>query len=109
MVPAAWGLDIGKSALKAVKLQKAKDEVEIVSITHIEYGSSDDHHAEVLAALRAFLDEHTVKGDQIVVALPGRTAFSRFIKLPPLEVKKLDEIVRYEAQQQIPFPINEVV
>lgn len=109
MLPAAWGLDLGKSSLKAVKLQKVKDEVEIVSVAHIEYGAGEDARTGVRAALRTFLDTYAVKGDRIVVAMPGRMAFSRFIKLPPLEVKKLDEIVRYEAQQQIPFPIHEVV
>ena len=109
MVPAAWGLDLGKSSLKAVKLQQVKDEVEIVSVAHIEYGAGEDPRTGVRAALRTFLDANTVKGDRVVVAMPGRMAFSRFIKLPPLEVKKLDEIVRYEAQQQIPFPIDEVV
>ncbi|MCZ6602597.1 MAG: pilus assembly protein PilM [Planctomycetota bacterium] len=111
MLPAAWGLDLGKSSLKAVKLHKDKDEVAILSVAHIEYGAAGgDARAGVRSALRTFLDTHTVKGDKIVVAMPGRMAFSRFIKLPPLsEVKKVDEIVRYEAQQQIPFPIDEVV
>jgi type IV pilus assembly protein PilM len=35
--------------------------------------------------------------------------FSRFVRLPPVGPDKVDQIVRYEAQQNVPFPINEVV
>ena len=34
---------------------------------------------------------------------------ARFIKLPPLESKKIPDLVRYEARQQIPFDLNDVV
>jgi type IV pilus assembly protein PilM len=35
--------------------------------------------------------------------------FSRFVRLPPVGRDKILQIVRYEAQQNVPFPINEVV
>ncbi len=31
------------------------------------------------------------------------------MKLPPVEEKKIPDIVRFEAKQQIPFPLDEVV
>jgi len=34
---------------------------------------------------------------------------ARFVKLPPVEAKKFAEIVKFEAKQQIPFPLDEVV
>ncbi|MBX9628309.1 MAG: pilus assembly protein PilM, partial [Gemmataceae bacterium] len=34
---------------------------------------------------------------------------ARFVKLPPVEEKKIAEIVKFEAKQQIPFPLDEVV
>ncbi|MCT6647118.1 pilus assembly protein PilM, partial [Enterococcus faecalis] len=34
---------------------------------------------------------------------------ARFVKLPPVEEKKIAEIVKFEAKQQIPFPLEEVV
>jgi type IV pilus assembly protein PilM len=44
----------------------------------------------------------------VVVSIP-EPAFSRFIPLPPVDKKRIPEVVRYEARQQIPFPIDEVV
>jgi type IV pilus assembly protein PilM len=42
------------------------------------------------------------------VGVSGQASFARFIKLPPVEEKKIPEIVRFEAIQQIPFPLDEV-
>jgi type IV pilus assembly protein PilM len=43
-------------------------------------------------------------------ALPvTRRAFSRFIKLPPVEKKRIPDIVKFEARQQIPFALEEVI
>lgn len=42
-------------------------------------------------------------------SLSGQSVFVRFVKLPPLESEDVEELVRFEAQQNVPFPIDEVV
>ena len=45
------------------------------------------------------------------VAISGHSVFSRFVKLPAmsdLDQEKIDELVRFEAQQNVPFPMDEV-
>ncbi len=106
-----WGIDIGKASLKAVKARKTKDCIEILGLDYIDYGPMGDASEssdKVREAVRTFLERNQIRNESVAVALPGYTAFSRFIKLPPVEAKKIDEMVRYEAQQQIPFPIDEV-
>lgn len=49
------------------------------------------------------------KGVHSEVVISGQPVFIRFVKLPPLDVDQVDQIVEFEAQQQVPFPINEVV
>jgi len=44
-----------------------------------------------------------------VIGVPGQSGLARFVKLPPVEEKKILDIVRFEAKQQIPFPLEEVV
>src|SRR5205807_7475100 len=51
----------------------------------------------------------TVKGDLVAISVPGQSGLARFVKLPPVEEKKIGDIVRFEAKQQIPFPLEEVV
>lgn len=106
-----WGLDIGKSALKAVRLKSSSEGLEITAVEHIPYPveeDEDERQEAVGDALRTFLTKHKIGSDKVVVGLPGLHAFSRFIKLPPVEKSKVGQLVRMEAQQQIPFPIDEV-
>jgi type IV pilus assembly protein PilM len=42
-------------------------------------------------------------------AVAGHTVFTRFVKLPPVQGDKMDQIVEFEARQNVPFPIDEVV
>ena len=112
MAIAVWGIDIGKAAFKAARMQKVKEGLEITDVDFIEYdlaadGTDAAGHAQ--NAVAQFLQRRAIKNDRVFVALPGQQAFSRFIKLPPVEKKRIDEIIRYEAQQQIPFPIDDVL
>jgi type IV pilus assembly protein PilM len=42
-------------------------------------------------------------------AISGQAVFTRFVKLPPLPEDNLEQVVTFEAQQHVPFPLNEVV
>ena len=50
-----------------------------------------------------------MRGDRVAVSVPGQSGLARFIKLPPVESKKIPDIVKYEARQQIPFSLDDVV
>ncbi len=112
----AWGIDVGNCKLKALKLTMEPEGVTVSDFAVIEHEkilSQPDVTAEkrtelVTKALSKFLDEHDIKGSALVVSVPGQNSFARFIKLPPVETKRIPEIVRYEAIQQIPFDIADV-
>lgn len=42
-------------------------------------------------------------------AISGQSVFTRFVKLPPLDSDNIEQLVTFEAQQQLPFPIDTVV
>ncbi|MEI6656704.1 MAG: type IV pilus assembly protein PilM [Verrucomicrobiota bacterium] len=42
-------------------------------------------------------------------AISGQAVFTRFVKLPPLQDDNIEQLVTFEAQQHVPFPISEVV
>ncbi|MHC4190697.1 MAG: pilus assembly protein PilM [Planctomycetota bacterium] len=46
--------------------------------------------------------------DDIIVSVPSQNSFARFVTLPPVEQKRIPEMVKFEAVQQIPFDINNV-
>lgn len=111
----AWGIDVGKCALKAMKTRVADDgKIELLALDIIEHEqilSQPDADSEVLiaTALEKFLSRNDITDTVVVVGVPGQHTLARFSKLPPVEAKKIVEIVRYEAEQQIPFDMDEVI
>jgi type IV pilus assembly protein PilM len=65
--------------------------------------------AVILKALQEVLAEKAVKSKAINVCAPGFHVFSKFVKLPPVDASKVTQIIQYEAQQNVPFPLEEVV
>ena len=113
---AVWGIDIGQCALKAVKLSydRSAEKVQALAFDYIEHAkilSQPDADPDMLirAALDKFVERNDVSGDQLYVGVPGQAGLTRFVKLPPVEPKKIPEIVTFEAKQQIPFPLEDVV
>lgn len=108
-----WGIDVGRSALKAVKLKRAGDKVELVDVAVLDYLSESEQPpgaTEIRQVLAEFRTRKKVgSSEKVAVALPGYTMFSRFIKLPSVESKKFEDVVKYEAASQIPFPMTDVM
>ncbi len=49
------------------------------------------------------------RGQQVRYGISSQPVFTRFVKLPPLTEDKVAQIVAFEAQQNVPFPLDEVV
>lgn len=111
-----WGIDIGKCGLKALRCSISSQPGKLVAETFdfIEYPMlltqpEADPTELIRDALEEFLRRNDVAGDTIAVSVPGQSGLSKFIKLPPVEASKIPDIVTYEARQQIPFPLEQVV
>ncbi|HWL93821.1 MAG TPA: type IV pilus assembly protein PilM [Phycisphaerae bacterium] len=109
-----WGIDVGQVSLKAIKLQAAGDKVEMLGFDHIEHSqilSQAETDATEIAkkSIATFASRNELSGSKIVVSVPGQQTLTRFTKMPPVEAKKIPDMVQYEASQQIPFDMDEVV
>ena len=80
-------------------------------IAHPKILSQPDAIPEELIsqALDKFLKQNEIDNDLVAISVPGQSALARFIQLPPVESSKVSEIVKYEARQQIPFALEDVV
>src|SRR5438067_890537 len=112
--PGVWGIDLGQCALKAVRLQEIEGTLTATAFDYVEHPkilTQPDADPDQLTreALEKFLSRNQLKGDVVAIAVPGQSGLARFVKLPPVEEKKINDIVRFEAKQQIPFPLEEVV
>jgi type IV pilus assembly protein PilM len=73
-------------------------------------GAADaTREATILKILKETLAEGNFKARNINVCAPGFQVFSKFVKLPPVDANKVTQIIQYEAQQNVPFPLAEVV
>ena len=115
-IQAVWAIDIGQAALKAIKLVPGETPEQAVAeaFDYIEYPkilSQPDADPDELVreALATFTDRNELKGCKVAISVPGQSGLVKFIKLPPVEKKRIPDIVKFEAKQQIPFALDEVV
>ncbi|MEM7626436.1 MAG: type IV pilus assembly protein PilM [Planctomycetota bacterium] len=109
----AWGIDVGANAIKAVKLVRSGGDVTVEDFAVMPFKQvlttpDLDVDQTIQVQLEAFMLKHEIDKTAVVASVPGNMAFARFAKLPPVEPKKIPDIVKFEAQQQIPFPIEQV-
>jgi type IV pilus assembly protein PilM len=109
----AWGIEVGAQAIKAMKLGRHGNGVALLDFDIMPFKkvlTTPDLNVEeaIRVNLDALATKHEFDKSTVVVSVPGHMAFARFAKLPPIESSKVKSIVAYEAQQQIPFPIEEV-
>ncbi|MFO1487040.1 MAG: type IV pilus assembly protein PilM [Verrucomicrobiota bacterium] len=92
----AGGLSLINYGIKSLGLEGASQE-------------AAPREAAILKALQELIAEKGIKSKDINVCAPGFHVFSKFVKLPPVDAGKVTQIIQYEAQQNVPFPLEEVV
>src|SRR4051794_28869277 len=66
-------------------------------------------HAQAKMAVTEMVIGAGMKGHLVNFAIAAQSVFTRFVKLPSVGEEQVDQIVTFEAQQNVPYPINEVV
>jgi len=111
-----WAIDIGNNSLKALHLSTERGIVEVIGFDNIRHGKilsgdgvTDAEREELVAlSLRKFVNKYDLSMDEIIISVPSQNSFARFVNLPPVEEKRIPEMVKFEAVQQIPFGISDV-
>ncbi len=111
-----WGIDIGNCALKALHCYLNREDGSLVAdaFDYIEYPNiltePDIEPGDLVHdALTQFLSRNSIKGDKVAISVAGKNGITRFIKLPPVEPKRIPDLIKYEAKQVIPFDLKEVI
>lgn len=108
-----WGIELGAGGIKAIKLQRDGEDVRVLDfavLPHKKVLSTPelDQNDAIRVALGQLVSQKDLTNAAIAISIPGHSSFARFAKLPPVEPKKIPDIVKFEAVQQIPFPIEQV-
>jgi Tfp pilus assembly PilM family ATPase len=113
----AWGIDIGGSGLKAVKLawDEGKQRAVVEATALIEHAKPLSHAANeaeerrlIKETLEAFVNGRKTKPEHLCVGLPGRMALCRPIELPPIEAARVPKFLQFEAAYQFPVPLQQL-
>lgn len=92
--PAGRGFALSRYARKEILLDP------------VEEGMRMDYVSNAIGELVA---ELKVKASDVRNVVSGQQVFMRFIKLPALDMDDIAEQVGYEAQQHIPFPLEDII
>jgi type IV pilus assembly protein PilM len=108
------GLDIGSSAVKAVELKPsgkgyrvAAFAIEPIPPDSIVDGAIIDGTA-VAAAIRRLFDNNAFKSKDVAASLSGNAVIVKKISLPVMTEADLSESIFWEAEQYIPFDVQDV-
>jgi type IV pilus assembly protein PilM len=111
------GVDIGSSAVKAVELKvggKGGDEFQLVNIGHellpseaIVDGAIMDAGA-VIDSIQRLFQESRIKTAEVATGVSGNAVIVKKISLPQMSPEELSESIHWEAEQYIPFDIQDV-
>ncbi|MBM4025922.1 MAG: type IV pilus assembly protein PilM [Planctomycetes bacterium] len=112
---AVWAIDLGNNSLKALHLVAVGEAVQVIGFDHIPHGkiltsgvSAAEREELIAITLRQFVQRNDVGFDPVIISVSSQNSFARFVTLPPVEAKRLPEIVKFEAAQQIPFDMSEI-
>ena len=107
-------LDIGAASVKVAEFQPSKTQgLRLINFNYADLGIDPEHEenrkALVISTVANVLKEKNIRATNVVFSVPGQAVFTRFVKLPPVDESKVVQIIQYEAQQNVPFPIEEVI
>lgn len=108
-------LDIGSGVVKAVQLRRVGRvyELERLGVAEVYPGvdrntSNVDRRTARIEAIRQALSESGIYGKFSVTAVSGESIIVRYIQLPDMPESELKGAIRWEAEDYIPFPLEEV-
>jgi len=107
-------VDFGAGSLKSAEFEVNEAgglRLKSYSIKSLGQDGAQDatRDASLRKALGELMAENPVKHKGVNGCAPGFNVFSKFVKLPPVDAGKVTQIIQYEAQQNVPFPLEEVV
>jgi type IV pilus assembly protein PilM len=105
-------LNVGSSKIAVAEFMvKSGRQPELLRYGMGSVGSSPDGEPaiELSDAIKAIMRAKGIRSAPLMVALSGQVVFPRFVRLPAVGADKLLQLVEYEVEQNVPFPMDEIV
>ena len=106
----AVALDVGKNSIKLVELTREGEmlslsKIDLVKIPLPQTGAAADKELLSKLIINLFA-KNEIKQKDIVLGISRQSVFMKFLKVLPVAKEKLEQTIKYEAQQQIPFSLD---
>lgn len=108
-------IDIGGDSLKIAEFScPPEGGITLENFAFSEYGGDqqeEDLMDSLQQILKSAISDYGFKAKKVHLSISGQSSFIRSVTLPPVgdEEERVKQIVEYEAKQNVPFPMNEVV
>lgn len=112
------GIDISASSIKVVELSRSGGQAVLETYGELSLGPYVDREVgqavnlskdQITGALKDVLREAKVSAKTCGVAIPLSSSLISIVELPPIDEKKLKDVIPLEARKYIPVPISEVL
>lgn len=111
---ATFGLDIGSTSIKALSLKKSGGSFEIESLSAAPapvkgiISEAPDDVRVFSETVRQVIESSKIKKKEVNLALPESQVYTKIIEMPSLSEKELAAALKYEMEQYIPLPLDQV-
>lgn len=108
------GLDIGTSSIKLVEVETSKKNFTLKNFGYVPTPRGCINGGEIVAvdvlanAIRSLFDRTKTKSRKICTSIWGTAVITKKISIPRIEEKLLADQLKWEAEQYIPFDINDI-
>jgi type IV pilus assembly protein PilM len=109
------GLDIGPSSIKLMELERSKEgryRLKNFAMAQLPPEAIVDgavmNTNVIVDAIRELIQQHRVKAKDVVASISGNAVIIKRVTLPQMSFDELEESIQWEAEQYIPFDINDV-
>ncbi len=109
-----FGLDIGTTSIKALSIKKSGNSYAIESMgvgPAPVKGLLSDSPEDIKAfsdAVKQIIANANIKQKEVNIALPESQVYTKIIEMPSLSEKELAAALKYEMEQYIPLPLDQV-
>jgi type IV pilus assembly protein PilM len=111
---ATFGLDIGTTSIKALSIKKSGSSLAIESLgigptpTKGILSESPEDIKVFTDAVKTVIENANIKQKEVNIALPESQVYTKIIEMPSLSEKELAAALKYEMEQYIPLPLDQV-
>lgn len=110
--PLPIGLQLGQQSVTLTQLTGKPERRELCALAHGEIPheeslSTEERDRETAAVIRRMIADHGFRGRRVVGCLGSHELFVQNVRLPQLPADEIEKVVRWEAEERLPYPVSD--